>query len=205
MGIVGQMILGQKPGGIRKDERGFTLPEVLTVIAISGILIAIAVIVWLGILERRRVDAASRQLAADMRWAHTSSTNQLTDWRLMLAPDKANESDGADYYLVKLSAAYPAVSPPTVVESIPRYLPANVKIRDYNSALNDNQADGGWISPTSTSPSPTRTLEFNADGTMAFKLGPNGSVCVTIDGEPERKVTALSATSRVKIKNETCS
>jgi prepilin-type N-terminal cleavage/methylation domain-containing protein len=195
----------QKLGGVWKDESGVTLPEVLTVVAILGILIAIAIIVWLGILERRRVDAASRQLAADMRWAYSSSTDQLTDWRLVLAPERATEGDGADYYLVRLSAAYPAVSPPTVAESIPRYFPANVKIRDYNPALNDNQADSGWVSPASTSPSSTRTLEFNADGTMAFKSGPNGSVCITIDGDPERKVTALSATSRVKIKNETCS
>ena len=32
---------------------GYTLPEVLIVIAIVGILIAIAIIIWLGILERR--------------------------------------------------------------------------------------------------------------------------------------------------------
>jgi prepilin-type N-terminal cleavage/methylation domain-containing protein len=43
----------------RKDERGFTLPEVLATIAILGILIAIAVIIFLALLERWRVDAAT--------------------------------------------------------------------------------------------------------------------------------------------------
>ncbi|MBA3617921.1 MAG: prepilin-type N-terminal cleavage/methylation domain-containing protein, partial [Rubrobacteraceae bacterium] len=64
-------VLWQRPNGLWKDERGFTLPELMTTIAILGILIAIAIIIWLGILERRRVDAAANQLAADMRLAHT--------------------------------------------------------------------------------------------------------------------------------------
>jgi Tfp pilus assembly protein FimT len=55
------------------------LPEALIVVAIIGILIAIVIIIWLGILERRRVDAAAKQLAADLRLANTSATNQLTD------------------------------------------------------------------------------------------------------------------------------
>ncbi len=80
-----------------RDQHGFTLPEVLTAIAILGILIAIAIIIWLGILERRRVDAAAAQLAADLRLAHTSATNQFTDWRVVLVPEKADEDEGPDY------------------------------------------------------------------------------------------------------------
>jgi prepilin-type N-terminal cleavage/methylation domain-containing protein len=75
----------------RGDQRGYTLPEVLIVIAIVGILIAIAIIIWLGILERRRVDAAANQLATDLRLANTSATNQLTDWRVVLVPEQAGE------------------------------------------------------------------------------------------------------------------
>ena len=59
-----------KPAGAREDERGFTLQELLTTIAILGILIAIAVIVLLALLERWRVEAAARQFAADLRLAH---------------------------------------------------------------------------------------------------------------------------------------
>lgn len=188
----------------RKDQSGFTLPEVLTVIAIMGILIAIAVIIWLGLLERRRVDAAANQLAADLRLANTSATNQLTDWRVVLVPEQAGENNSPDYYLVRLAQPYdPNVAgslltidpdtPPT-----PRFFPANVKVRDHDSNLKDAPTNpAGMISPA---PPQTRTLEFNANGTMAFKSGPNGSVCVTIDGDPQRRVTSVSATSRVKIK-----
>ena len=187
------------------NERGFTLPEVLTVIAILGILIAIAIIIWLGILERRRVAAAANQLAADFRLANVSATNQLTDWRVVLVPEQAGENDSPDYYLVKLAQPYdpnvpgasPIIDPNT--PPTPRFFPANVKVRDHDSNLNDTPVNpAGLVSPA---PSQTRTLEFNSNGTMAFKSGPNGSVCITIDGEPQRRVTSISATSRVKIKD----
>lgn len=180
------------------------MPEVLTVIAILGILIAIAIIIWLGILERRRVDAAARQLAADLRLANTSATNQLTDWRVVLVPEQAGEDGSPDYYLVRLAQPYdpdvPRSSPivDQYISPTPRFFPANVKVRDHDPNLKDASANpAGEISPA---PPQTRTLEFNADGTMAFKAGPNGSVCVTIDGDPQRRVTSVSATSRVKVK-----
>jgi prepilin-type N-terminal cleavage/methylation domain-containing protein len=189
----------------QEDERGFTMPEVLTAIAILGILIAIAIIIWLGILERRRVDAAAKQLAADLRLANTSATNQLTDWRVVLVPEQAGEDGFPDYYLVRLAQPYdpevPRSSPiiDTNTPPTPRFFPANVKVRDHDSNLNDDSAN--FAEAISPAPPQTRTLEFNADGTMAFKSGPNGSVCITIDGDPQRRVTSVSATSRVKIKD----
>ena len=92
-----------------REERGFTMPELMAAIAILGILIAIAVIIWLGILEQRRVDAATNQLVSDLRLAHNSATNQLTDWRVVLEPEKSDEDEGADYHMVKLKAPYPVV------------------------------------------------------------------------------------------------
>lgn len=187
----------------RRDQRGFTLPEVLIVVAIIGILIAIAIIIWLGILERRRVDAAAKQLAADLRLANTSATNQLTDWRVVLVPEQDGEDSFPDYYLVRLAQSYdPRVpgSSPILDQYTPptsRYFTANVKVRDHDPNLKDASANTAQISPA---PPQTHTLGFNADGTMAFKSGPNGSVCVTIDGDPQRRVTSVSATSRVKIK-----
>ena len=188
----------ERRSGRRRGERGFTLPEVLVVIAILGTLIAIAIIIWLGILEARRVDAATNQLKADMRLAHTSAVNQLTDWRVVLVPDNADEDDGPDYHLVKLAAPYPG-APPVVTEARPRTFPANVKIVNIAGAL-----DAGSWAVEPARPGRTRTAEFNPDGTMRFYGGVSGSTCVTVDGEPEIRLTVTAATSRVRVRPGAC-
>ena len=187
-----------------RDERGFTLHELLVVIAILGILIVIGIIVFLGLLESWRVEAATNQLKADMRLAHTSATNQLTDWRIVLVPDRADEDEGPGYYLVKLLAPYPATSPPVVDPANPprpRTFPANVKVTNIAGTIDTGA--GGWAVPP-TVMGHTRTVEFNTDGTMRFYGGVSGSTCVTVDSSPENKLTVLAATSRIKTKADAC-
>ncbi len=69
------------------DERGYTLPEVMTAVAIMSVILAIGIIILLALLERWRVEAAADQFAADLRLAHTRATEQLTDWRVVFMPD----------------------------------------------------------------------------------------------------------------------
>ena len=63
--------------GVWKDERGFTLVELLLVIILVGIVMAIASSSWFGAVESRRVDSATNQLAADLRFAHSKAINRL--------------------------------------------------------------------------------------------------------------------------------
>lgn len=188
---------------IKRDQRGFTLPELLTTIAILGILLAIAIIIWLGLLERWRVEAAAHQIAADMRLAHSSASNQLTDWRMVLDPGKTDENRGADYRLAKLSGVYKSTYATPTVDGAPspRTLPANVKIVNISGALDPVATQTWMVSPTVGGQ--TRTLEFNSDGTMHWYQAASASTCVTVDGNPQIKVTALAATSRVEIKDGT--
>jgi prepilin-type N-terminal cleavage/methylation domain-containing protein len=186
---------------LRREERGFTMPELMATIAILGILIAIAVIIWLGILEQRRVDAATNQLVSDLRLAHNSATNQLTDWRVVLDPEEADEDEGPDYHMVKLKAPYPASSPETE-QVTPRTFPANVKIVNIAGALDEATASV-WHVPPSVIDT-TRTLEFNSNGTMRFYQAVSGSTCVTVDGDPQNRVIVLAATSRVKVEAGAC-
>ncbi len=74
-------------GRIYRDERGYTLPEILTAVSIMSIILAIGIIVLLALLERWRVEAAADQFAADLRLAHTRATEQLTDWRVVFMHD----------------------------------------------------------------------------------------------------------------------
>ena len=196
----------------REGERGFTLTELMVTIAILGILIAIAVIIFLYLLERWRVDAATRQLVGDLRRAHGSATNQLTDWRVVLALDRAEREEGPDYYLVRLAERHAPDDPgPALVGRLPRTLPGNVRVTNVITpagSVVDDQGANYWIAPWDATPSApvprTRTLEFNADGTMTFFRSPSGSLCVTADGNPKNRVISISATSQVRVELDTC-
>ena len=196
----------------REDERGFTLPELVATIVILGILIAIAVIIFLALLERWRVNAATGQLVGDLRRAHGSATNQLTDWRVVLALDRTEQEEGPDYYLVRLAEPYDPGDPtPAVTRRSPRTFPGNVKVTNVITpagSVVDDQGANYWVPPWGAPPSPpvpqTRTLELNTDGTMTFFRSPSGSACVTVDGNPRNRVISISATSRVRVELDTC-
>jgi type IV fimbrial biogenesis protein FimT len=68
-----------------EDERGFTLAEVMVTIIIMGIIFAIASSSWFGVVEGRRVDSATNQLASDLRLAHTKATNRLANHSIVVA------------------------------------------------------------------------------------------------------------------------
>lgn len=189
----------------RRDERGFTLPEVLMTIAILGILIAIAIIMWLGILEQRRVTAAANQFASDLRLAHTRASNQLTDWRVVLMPDGSPVAgcSSQDYCLFRLDRPYepgeptPSVTPGTLT---PRGLPEGTKVLSVTFSA-DCAAGGATAVVAPSSCGDTRTLEFNSNGTVrTLRPGQSGTVRISsTDGDPYLDVVFHAPTSRIKI------
>jgi prepilin-type N-terminal cleavage/methylation domain-containing protein len=192
--------LRSKIEDMREHERGFTLQELLTAIVIVGILIAIAVIIFLALLERWRVDAATRQLVGDLRRAHGGATNELTDWRVVLALDRAEREEGPDYYLITLADSCDSGdSTPVLTTRSPRTFPGNVKVTNVITpagSVVDDEGASYWIPPWEAQPSPpvpqTRTLEFNTDGTMTFFRSPSGSACVTTQVPIYEKYPAVS-------------
>jgi prepilin-type N-terminal cleavage/methylation domain-containing protein len=164
-----------------RSEQGFTLPEVLIVIAIMGILFGIATSTWFGIIESRTVDSAANQLAVDLRLAHTRSTNELTDWRVQIFTDRGDPAQ-TDYKLVRPSDGF----------TYNRSLPEDSMVGSTGTELNDS---GG-----------SRTLRFQSTGAVEAVGGFGDTdgdgeirITVTVDGNPSRSLTVVPTTSRVKI------
>ncbi|WP_119066744.1 pilus assembly FimT family protein [Rubrobacter indicoceani] len=190
-------------------EGGYSLAEVLATIVILGVLATIAVVILLGILEQRRVNAATGQFASDLRLAHTRATSELTDWRVVVVLERADKDEGPDYYLMRLARPYGGEGTegqvPQIGEVVARDFDGNVLGRNVKTAggyLADDRAKSYWASPGAgevPQDARTRTIEFNSDGTMTFYQSPSGSVCITADGRPRNRVVSLSATSRVRV------
>lgn len=163
-------------------------------IVVMGILAAIAVPSWFGIVESRAVDSAANQLGADMRLAHTKATNQLSEWRIVLVPDQGDETVDPDYYLVKMNADGTVNSTAT----IQRTLPDNVRISGV-AGLEDTVL--GSLYSTLTLLGQSRSLRFNSDGSMTGLTAVPGydTIRLTVDGDPARTITFVDATSRIKI------
>ena len=191
-----------------RDERGYTLPEILTAVSIMGIILAIGIIVLLALLERWRVEAAADQFAADLRLAHTRATEQLTDWRVVFMPDGTlSRCASADYCMVKLNFPYGAGDPTPVLATMPPWSESARQDEDQGCHLRSRLPHGIGCSPPSSCGSDaaqngaTRTLEFNSNGTVrTLRPGQSGTVMISSeDGIPTCPVVFNAPTSRIRI------
>ena len=138
---------------VRWEERGFTLPEVLVTVIILSMLFGIATSTWFNVVESRRVDSATNQVAADMRLAHTSASNRLVPWRVVLTTGTAS------YQLVRQSS-------PTSTNT--RSLPDGTEIGTTitvqfaaDGSASVISGSGNTIVVRSTDGNPQHTISFN--------------------------------------------
>ncbi len=68
-----------------RQDRGFSLPELLIAIALMGVVLAIATSVWSNTVQSRRIDSATNQIKGDLELAHSSATNRLSKYRIVVS------------------------------------------------------------------------------------------------------------------------
>ena len=135
----------------RASESGFTLPEVMIVIVIMGILFGIASATWFGVVESRSVDSATNQMVSDLRLAHTRAANRLADWELIFSPGTPSYQIG-----------------PVGGTHLTRTLPDNTKVAGGVSAIRftpDGRAQptgSGNITISSDDGNPSNEIAVNA-------------------------------------------
>ena len=158
------MVLRQKLGGLGKNERGFTLLEVMITIVLIGIVIAIASSTWFGVVENRRVDSAADQLASDLRLAHSRATNQLVDWEVRIS------SGSSTYQLVKLSSPDPVVANRSLPDGTQVVGATTVRFTPNGTASVVSGAGSPITVRASNDTSKSRTVQFNT-ATSRIRVG----------------------------------
>ena len=181
------------------DQRGFTLAEVSITIVILGIVLAIAIPSWRNVVESRRVDAATNQLVADLRLAHTKSTNQLTEYRVAYRPNGQQvtcDGGSADYCLMKRTGTSPLGVP--TFQQARHNLPDGVRISA--STLSTDSVLSAQLG------SNTRSIRFTSMGTAepvgGLASGSHIRLTVGLDNGSESPVHVIdlnAETSRVQI------
>jgi prepilin-type N-terminal cleavage/methylation domain-containing protein len=184
-----------------RHEHGFTVIEMLVTIIIMGIVFAIASSTWFGVVESRRVDSATNQLAADLRLAHTGASNRLIEYRVAYvsggnincAGSSATDPDPEarpDYCLLRRNGGS--------YQQTARFLPERTVIS--GTGLNVDATISTLLGSADT-----RTIKFNANGTAESGGGlPVGGADIrpTVaadDGNPSHIIDVNPATSRIKI------
>jgi len=167
-----------------RDSEGFTIVEMVIVIAIIGILIVIAVPDFLGLTPRMRLKSAARDIVSNMQLSRINAVRDNSTWAVQFDTDDAQyrvlSDDGADdtwntgddtvYKTVKLSD-YPGVS--------------------YGSGHGARPGDDSY--PADGVSFNNNRVIFNSDGTSV-----SGTVYIKNDNGDTFAIGSLSAAGRIK-------
>jgi type II secretion system protein H len=137
----------------RSRQAGFTLVELMIVVAILAILAAIAVPNFIGSLPRQRLAKATRNLISDMQWVRQQAVTTNRPWQI-------NFDTAADRYRIVDSADGIWGNGDDVTVR-------TVNLADYGSGVRYGLSSGitaNWNDTALTAGSQQTTVTFNSRG-----------------------------------------
>ena len=172
------------------------MPEVMIVIAIMGILAAIAVPSWFNVIEGRKVDSATNQIAADLRLAHTSATNRLGTAQIRFSSTGSSAftcgTTVADYCLARpLTGGGPATLARNFEDNVVLNSPNLLPVGGVTAVEFSPRGSASTVGTLGTVPSVTDTCPGSTPAGRRLQ--------VTVDGNPAHCITFNEATSRIRI------
>jgi len=180
-------------------QRGFSLLEVLVVLAIFGILVVTSVIGLRQLLSTSRADAAANTVVSQLRAARQLAISRRHNVQVTINTGTTAPNFAPSISYVEMTTGVLTETLPTAV-TVP--LPPNT-----NFVLQTGQGDtpmgfgnnsAVYIGGVSNGPS---TMYFSTSGAFMSGNAPiNGTFFVGISGNPnsERAVTLLGSTGRVR-------
>ena len=95
-----------KAGNCSRDQRGFTLSELLVTVAIFAILATIAVPQFLALQPRFRLDGATRQVFSELMSARMKAVNENTTYTVTFPTNHTIQIVGSATKVIDLQTLY---------------------------------------------------------------------------------------------------
>ena len=167
---------------------GFTLVEMITVLAIMAIIMAFSIPMFSRFTAGTRLDTASRDISTALRTARSYAITQREDYSVGLDSIQ-NE------FWISLGAASADIFNTTSNQ------PTNVVDKVFHLPQTISIVEGGETTFPGPDPSNSSNKVYRATFSSTG-TGPNGSVCLMDTKGRTNWVTVVNTTGRVKIKKE---
>ncbi len=97
--------MSMRPKSGNLGRAGYTLTEIMVVVAVIGIMTAIAVPAFSGYLKRTRLDGARNQMIADIYYARSLAISNRRTFSMQFQPDSYSIVDTSDGSVVRTITA----------------------------------------------------------------------------------------------------